>query len=233
MNSDVTSKRLKAASQWARDFLIRDGFDPNKVANKQSTTLCVLLGIRYKNGEKPKWTREKKAALVEWYLTGNKFVEMPEWANKKPQKTKTETNESDVRLLVSASSGAARFVRAKNKKLFDKVNNDKFLNGREWKTIRQLALKTYGNQCMACGITPEFGAMLHVDHIKPRKLYPQLALDIKNLQILCSDCNFGKANWNTEDYRPEKFKNPNKKLEPDDVDFDQKLDRLHKVSVVG
>ena len=42
---------------------------------------------------------------------------------------------------------------------------------------------------------------LHVDHIKPRSKHPELELDINNLQILCKDCNLGKSNTDSIDYR--------------------------------
>jgi 5-methylcytosine-specific restriction endonuclease McrA len=63
------------------------------------------------------------------------------------------------------------------------------------------ALKKYGTKCMCCGATPATGAVMNVDHIKPRKLWPSLALDINNLQILCHDCNHGKGNWDMTDWR--------------------------------
>lgn len=36
--------------------------------------------------------------------------------------------------------------------------------------------------------------VIHVDHIKPRSTFPQLEMDINNLQILCVDCNMGNPN---------------------------------------
>jgi X-X-X-Leu-X-X-Gly heptad repeat protein len=42
---------------------------------------------------------------------------------------------------------------------------------------------------------------LHVDHIKPRSLYPARALDPENLQVLCRDCNLGKSNKDATDWR--------------------------------
>ena len=44
---------------------------------------------------------------------------------------------------------------------------------------------------------------MNVDHIKPRKKYPELALDKSNLQVLCEECNHGKGNWDETDWRPE------------------------------
>lgn len=43
---------------------------------------------------------------------------------------------------------------------------------------------------------------MNVDHVKPRKLFPHLALDVDNLQILCDACNHGKSNWDQTDWRP-------------------------------
>lgn len=76
-----------------------------------------------------------------------------------------------------------------------------FLKTTAWMQLRMKALKLYGAKCSCCGATPESGAVMNVDHIKPRKLYPNLALDIKNLQVLCGSCNHGKGNWDETDWR--------------------------------
>jgi len=83
-----------------------------------------------------------------------------------------------------------------------KVASDDFLQTFEWRKLRMQALKKYGAKCMCCGATPATGAVMNVDHIKPRKLWPSYALDIKNLQILCHECNHGKGNWDSTDWRP-------------------------------
>jgi hypothetical protein len=81
------------------------------------------------------------------------------------------------------------------------VKTDAFLSTYEWRKLRMMALKKYGPRCQCCGATPANGAVMNVDHIKPRKLFPDLALDINNLQILCHDCNHGKGNWDETDWR--------------------------------
>lgn len=81
------------------------------------------------------------------------------------------------------------------------ISSDAFLMSFEWRRLRMQALKKYGSKCMCCGATPESGAIMNVDHIKPRKLFPSLALDINNLQILCHECNHGKGNWDMTDWR--------------------------------
>ena len=82
------------------------------------------------------------------------------------------------------------------------VSSPEFLSSYEWRKTRMIALKRYGARCMCCGATPATGAVMNVDHIKPRKLYPSLALDVENLQILCGACNHGKGNWDMTDWRP-------------------------------
>jgi 5-methylcytosine-specific restriction endonuclease McrA len=47
---------------------------------------------------------------------------------------------------------------------------------------------------------------MNVDHIVPRKVAPDLALDIRNLQLLCPNCNNGKGNKDHVDFRTEKQK---------------------------
>lgn len=81
------------------------------------------------------------------------------------------------------------------------VSGDAFLSTYEWRRVRMVALKKYGARCQCCGATPADGVKMNVDHIKPRKLFPQLALDVENLQILCEVCNHGKGNWDMTDWR--------------------------------
>lgn len=79
--------------------------------------------------------------------------------------------------------------------------SDAFLQSFEWRRVRMLAIKRYGNRCQCCGASPQSGATINVDHIKPRKLFPSLALSLDNLQILCHECNHGKGNWDMTDWR--------------------------------
>ncbi len=98
---------------------------------------------------------------------------------------------------------AAKPKKRKYSKLVTVHQNakDSFLRTFEWRKVRMQALKKYGAKCMCCGATPATGAVMNVDHIKPRKLWPSLAMDINNLQILCHDCNHGKGNWDMTDWR--------------------------------
>lgn len=81
--------------------------------------------------------------------------------------------------------------------------SDEFLSSFEWRAVRMMALKLHGARCQCCGASPATGAVMNVDHIKPRKFFPQLALDVNNLQVLCHDCNHGSGNWSMTDWRGE------------------------------
>lgn len=78
---------------------------------------------------------------------------------------------------------------------------DSFLQTYEWRKLRMEALKLHGARCQCCGASPSTGAVMNVDHIKPRKLFPDLSLSLDNLQVLCGECNHGKGNWDQTDWR--------------------------------
>lgn len=82
-----------------------------------------------------------------------------------------------------------------------KKSSEGFYQTVQWKRIRYQALVNCGAICQCCGASKKTGAILHVDHIKPRSLFPNLALDINNLQVLCEACNMGKFNTNATDWR--------------------------------
>lgn len=69
---------------------------------------------------------------------------------------------------------------------------------REWREVRYQVFVRHGKKCQCCGETSGY---LHIDHIKPRSLFPALELDIRNLQVLCEACNIGKSNRDTTDWR--------------------------------
>ncbi|GIU02454.1 HNH endonuclease [Shewanella algidipiscicola] len=76
-----------------------------------------------------------------------------------------------------------------------------FYKSKAWLKLRLEALERYGRRCVSCGASVQTGVVLHVDHIKPRSRYPELALDINNLQILCEACNLGKMASMEQDWR--------------------------------
>lgn len=76
-----------------------------------------------------------------------------------------------------------------------------FYSSREWRELRYLALRNTDGRCQCCGATSKDGVRIHVDHIKPRSMFPELSLCLNNLQVLCEDCNVGKGCWDTTDWR--------------------------------
>lgn len=83
----------------------------------------------------------------------------------------------------------------------DFVSSRYFLLSYEWRQLRMFVLKRDGAKCACCGRTPATGAVMNVDHIKPRKTHPELALDATNCQVLCHVCNHGKGNWDKTNWR--------------------------------
>ena len=80
------------------------------------------------------------------------------------------------------------------------VEVENFYSTQAWRAARFNALRASNGQCQLCGARA--GRFpLHVDHIKPRSLFPARALDPENLQVLCRDCNLGKSNKDATDWR--------------------------------
>lgn len=84
---------------------------------------------------------------------------------------------------------------------YGKKPTNLFYDSEAWRSLRYQILRRDGGRCVLCGVTAADGATLHVDHIKPRSLFPELELEITNLQVLCSDCNLGKSNTDQIDWR--------------------------------
>ena len=75
-----------------------------------------------------------------------------------------------------------------------KTRSPSFLRSPEWRELRRLAIAKYGSTCVKCGKVGTKNSPINIDHIKPRKYFPELALDITNLQPLCGGCNKRKGN---------------------------------------
>ena len=95
-----------------------------------------------------------------------------------------------------------------NSKKSEIIDIENFYETWAWKDIRYQAIKKHGRRCMNCGQSPskDNKVVIHVDHIKPVRKYPELALSIDNLQILCEDCNQGKGFWDETDFREDQKK---------------------------
>lgn len=108
--------------------------------------------------------------------------------------------------VAPASSTVAKLARKGASRLekrrafaASKAERNKFYYTRAWQELRYRALKLYGKKCGCC---ESVEGPFHIDHIKPRSKYPELELEISNLQVLCKDCNLGKGGWDDTDWRP-------------------------------
>lgn len=96
-------------------------------------------------------------------------------------------------------------IDKKRKKHIEQINkaivSENFYSSMPWRILRMKVLVKYGAVCQCCGASKDHGAVMHVDHIKPRSKYPELSLRFSNLQILCEACNVGKLNIDQTDWR--------------------------------
>lgn len=92
----------------------------------------------------------------------------------------------------------AMALKMRKEQIAKKQDRTDFYHSREWRELRYKVFVKYGRQCQCCGTTE---GVFHVDHIKPRSLFPELELSIENLQVLCEACNLGKSNRDATDWR--------------------------------
>ena len=72
------------------------------------------------------------------------------------------------------------------------LERDKFLDTAAWKRCRAAKL-AIDSDCEICAAKGKFEPAIDVDHIKPRRTHPELALDLRNLQSLCERCHGQKT----------------------------------------
>lgn len=105
-------------------------------------------------------------------------------------------------LLDQYETGLRPPTKAKPQTDYKHVGSKAFYSSEAWRALRFDALKAGNGSCNLCGRSNrQHGIILHVDHIKPKSRFPELALDPNNLQILCEDCNLGKSNRDDTDWR--------------------------------
>jgi len=124
------------------------------------------------------------------------------------------------RNYMSKSTKTKKAETKKRMKQLVKIRNqysggDPFHRSDAWLALRYKALTVYGRKCMCCGAS-SLNTIFHVDHIKPRSLYPLLALEFSNLQVLCEPCNIGKGNRDMTDFRK---KSTNRFEKPDYIEL--------------
>lgn len=126
--------------------------------------------------------------------------------------TDTSLSETDKKEILQKAQEARdrKINRVKNKKLKQATINgaktykdirEEFYRSIEWQSVRYNVLKEQGGKCQLCGRSRKDGIVLHVDHIIPLSKDWSKRLDKNNLQVLCEDCNMGKSNTDSIDWR--------------------------------
>jgi len=70
---------------------------------------------------------------------------------------------------------------------------ERFYLTADWRELRMRVIARDGNLCSCCNQPIQYANDVTVDHIKPRSRYPELALALSNLQVLCRRCNSSKG----------------------------------------
>lgn len=75
------------------------------------------------------------------------------------------------------------------------ITGGNLLSTRTWRELRCEIIRRDGRVCqeLHCHRTIPLDFDLHIDHIRPRSVFPELSLDPSNLRVLCRTCNFKKA----------------------------------------
>lgn len=180
----------------------------DRSVNKSSYYLNIMLnfGRRVLNSKKPKKTspitfackalaelgyvRPDNISEEQWIFDNWKIID-----NQTSSKNPTGVKRVKKNLISNQENNKVK------KEIKKYVTDAEFLASYEWRRLRYETLLKHGRKCQCCGASPETGAVLNVDHIKPRRTHPELAVDPDNLQVLCGECNHGKGNWDTTDFR--------------------------------
>lgn len=125
-------------------------------------------------------------------VNGKKVIKGKSW-KKHRVKALLKENQNLRNEIIDLKNDKERFEQKKEYK----IECDFYLS-KEWRELRYKAIIIYKRMCFCCGATNK---QIHVDHIKPRSKYPELELDLNNLQLLCVDCNLGKSNKDETDWR--------------------------------
>lgn len=183
----------------------------NKQWRKLAKRALAKVGISF--------TKTVTNLVLEQKIIENKIKNVPLWSSKKaiakktftqePQCTKSHVLVSKTPIQGSSTPKPIGYVSRCRQDEPINLDPEVFYKSWRWKELRLIVLDKCGRRCCSCGATPRHDnqVVLHVDHIKPLRTHPSLALDISNLQVLCEDCNKGKSWYHSKDYRTDEQRN--------------------------
>ena len=135
---------------------------------------------------------------------------------------KKRSKKESWEIIINYCDGERPFYtkQEKRQKRKQKINKQIYLNGTtysvenarafyqslQWRKIRVDIISEQGGECQMCGRSHQkHGVVIHVDHIIPLSIDWSKRLDKNNLQVLCEDCNLGKINRYSTDWRKAEF----------------------------
>lgn len=187
---DLSKAEMKEISQMYGNgkynltlFLYQNGHKINQGEDPRKTLMTAFVHFGIPNRNIGKRLSKRIIAAISLYPEINKEYLL--------HAVKVNTTSKNEKIIIEKGADYNLPIKA----------GASFYSTPEWKRARYQAIVKYGNSCQCCGASPKDGIVIHVDHIKPKSLYPELALDIDNLQILCAECNEAKSNVDETDWR--------------------------------
>lgn len=186
-NSTLASKKSKF-NNWVR-LQYKKILEEQNISifeNKIQQRIDVIIGFFIKDILfDDKTSKQKKEMLFQYFLI---VLEK--------DKIITKNN------LIEDKKYQTKFISKERKRILNnstkKIDINSFYLSNRWLILKKQVRSLYKCGCMKCG---KIKCEIHIDHIFPRSLYPELEYSIHNLQILCRDCNMQKSNIDNTDYR--------------------------------
>jgi len=131
------------------------------------------------------------------------YTGMLEKSNQKILKQKEKKKKGVT--AIQRDDSLSRFPSVRSP-IYSRENAKSFYQSQEWRMLRVDVIEEQHGECQMCGRShKKHGVVIHVDHIVPLSIDWSRRLDKTNLQLLCEDCNLGKVNHYSTDWRRSKI----------------------------
>lgn len=205
-DEELINDLLRVAKELEQNKVTIDQY--NERGKFHNTTLTRRFGSWFKSLEKAGLEKTRTLNITNDELFEN-LVEVWTSLGRQPKYNDLTKNISKYssgtyeKRFGSWRKGLETFVAWVNDGKIPEFNNDtvsvttkKTPRNINWR-LRAMVLMKDGAKCKLCGVTPQDGARLHVDHITPWSKGGETVYE--NLQILCETCNIGKSNIEIND----------------------------------